>query len=136
MKKEHDLTEKQERYIFLDDVRVPEDVYLYTGDNIYLGLPWKIVRNYNEFINDVLLNGVADGYSFDHDLADIHYDTKAHINVEKTGYHCAKWLIEYCMDENIKLPKTILIHSMNVQGSLNIKSLFNSYYKSLGLPSM
>ena len=52
---------------------------------------------------------------------------------EKTGYDCAKWLINYCMDNQLELPETILIHSMNPVGSLNIKSLFDSYYKSLKL---
>jgi hypothetical protein len=89
----------------------------------------------DEFVDDILNNGLADGYSFDHDLADFHYDIKADVKTEKTGYHCAKWLIEHCMDKNIMLPKTILIHSMNVQGSINIKSLFDSYQKSLTLPS-
>jgi hypothetical protein len=52
---------------------------------------------------------------------------------EKTGYHCAKWLIDYCIDNKLELPKTILIHSMNPVGSRNIKSLFDSYFKSLNL---
>ena len=49
--------------------------------------------------------------------------------LEKTGYHCAKWLIEYCIDNNEKLPAEIYIHSMNPAGSMNIKSLFETYYK-------
>jgi len=48
---------------------------------------------------------------------------------EKTGYDCAKWLINYCIDNKKELPATILIHSMNPAGSLNIKSLFDTYNK-------
>ena len=51
------------------------------------------------------------------------------IIIEKTGYHCAKWLINYCMDNNLELPNEIIIHSMNPYGSENIKSLFNTYFK-------
>jgi len=52
---------------------------------------------------------------------------------EKTGYHCAKWLIDYCMDNNEELPKEIIIHSMNPYGSRNIKSLFDTYIKVYNL---
>jgi sulfur relay (sulfurtransferase) DsrF/TusC family protein len=50
---------------------------------------------------------------------------------EKTGYHCAKWLIDYCLDNKSLIPKTItiLVHSMNPIGSRNIKSLFDTYKK-------
>jgi hypothetical protein len=49
--------------------------------------------------------------------------------IEKTGYHCAKWLIYYCIDNHKELPQVILIHSMNPAGSINIKSLFDTYLK-------
>jgi len=48
---------------------------------------------------------------------------------EKTGYHCAKWMINYCLDNNLNLPKKILIHSMNIVGSQNIISLFETFNK-------
>lgn len=51
------------------------------------------------------------------------------VKVEKTGYHCAKWLIDYCLDNNEELPKRVIVHSMNPYGSRNIKSLFDTYYK-------
>lgn len=51
---------------------------------------------------------------------------------EKTGYHCAKWLIYYCLDNNKKLPRIILIHSMNNVGVKNIESLFKSALKVHG----
>jgi len=121
--------------LFLDDFRMPEDAFLYTHNQLYLDLNWKIVRSYDEFVKDTLENGVAEGYSFDHDLADQHYTQRLEYDqyTEKTGYHCAKWLIYYCIDNKKELPTTILIHSMNVVGSQNIKSLFESYFKSLKL---
>jgi hypothetical protein len=126
------------RRVFLDDVRVPQHTYYYTNNIIYIE-QWVIVRNYNQFITDTLKNGVADTYSFDHDLADEHYilddyETQSSEVVydnfkEKTGYDCAKWLIQHCIDNDIVVPNLIYIHSMNPYGSANIESIFKSYAK-------
>jgi hypothetical protein len=120
--------------LFLDDFREPEDVFGYTNNQLYL-IGWVIVRNYDEFVKTIIEKGIPDMISFDHDLADEHYESHQEYDqyTEKTGYHCAKWLIYYCIDNNKKLPTEILIHSMNTVGSLNIKSLFESYWKSLNL---
>jgi len=123
------------RYVLLDDdvFRTPQSIYEYTNNEIYLKYPWTIVRNYDAFVKDTLINGVAVAYSFDHDLGDAHYACQKHIDydkfVEKTGFHCAKWLIDYCLDTDLELPEEIYIHSMNVVGAMNIKSLFTSFYK-------
>lgn len=133
MKKDHDITNKHNKYVFLDDYRMPKDVYEYTKNPIYLLDIWIIVRNYYAFITLTQNMGIAAGYSFDHDLSDSHYNTELNIPydqyTEKTGYHCALWLINYCIDNNEKLPAEIYIHSMNPAGSMNIKSLFETYYK-------
>ena len=121
--------------LFLDDFRVPIDCIYYTGNPIFTKLEWIIVRNYNEFVKCIEDNGIPEVISFDHDLSDFDYERQTNIDysecIEKTGYHCAKWLIDYCMDNNKEIPSTILVHSMNPAGSLNIKSLFDSYIKSL-----
>lgn len=134
---DHDLVDNL-KYVFLDDIRNPKDVFSYTKNDIYLNVDWIIVRSYDEFIIEILENGIPYAISIDHDLADFYYPHQDenipynHFN-EKTGYHCAKWLIEYCMDNELDLPKNIMIHSMNIVGVKNIKSLFESYYKSLNL---
>lgn len=119
--------------LFLDDERSPKSAYGYMHLPIYLQAEWIIVRNYCDFISLIQNNGVPNLISFDHDLADEHYrmldfnyDAP---NLEKTGYHCAKWLIDYCLDNNKELPKQIIIHSMNPYGSENIKSLFETFFK-------
>ena len=69
---------------------------------------------------------------YNHQNVDIPYDQFK----EKTGYHCAKWLIQYCVDNKLSLPKEIFIHSMNTAGRINIASIFetyNKYRKELGL---
>lgn len=136
MEKVHDLTNKHKRCVFLDDIRLPKDCFGYTHNPIYLIDEWIIVRNYDEFIKDTLENGIADIYSFDHDLADGHYavgDLGITVDydtfTEKTGYHCAKWLIEYCIDNHKEIPLAVFIHSMNPAGSKNIESLFTTYEK-------
>jgi len=119
--------------IFLDDVRTPKTAYSYMQLPVLIQAEWIVVRNYYAFISLIQNKGVPDMIAFDHDLASEHYkkqdfdynDDKA----EKTGYHCAKWLIDYCMDNDKKVPTNIIIHSMNPVGSLNIKSLFETYYK-------
>ena len=123
-----------DRYIFLDDFRDPEDVFAYTHNQLYL-VGWTIVRSYDEFIEDIKKNGIGSIYSLDHDLADSHYALQDWISLEdyekfeeKTGYHCAEWLMEYCINNNQVFP-TILIHSMNPIGRQNIQLLIDNYHK-------
>lgn len=123
--------------LFLDDVRRPETTFSYMELPIYNEPNWIIVRNYYAFITLIQKKGLPDIISFDHDLADIHYKKQEFDyndeGLEKTGYHCAKWLIDYCLDNNLKVPTEIIIHSMNPVGSLNIKSLFDTYFKVYGI---
>ena len=121
--------------LFLDDYRIPHDAFLYTKDSDFIMLQWKIVTNYDEFVSLITKeyeNGKFPNIvAFDHDLADIHYtepvgdysDMK-----EKTGYHCAQWLANFCMDNDIKLP-SFKVHSMNPVGKKNIESYLNNYLK-------
>lgn len=119
--------------LFLDDIRRPKDAFSYTQLEIFNSEDWIIVRNYYAFIMLIEKKGVPETIAFDHDLADIHYKEQDFDynkeGYEKTGYHCAKWLIDYCIDNNKELPKEIIIHSMNPYGSRNIKSLFDFYIK-------
>jgi len=117
--------------LFLDDFRVPSDVYSYKHLDIYLNNDWFIVRNYDEFINHIIKNGIPNTISFDHDLSGEHYGGQTIdtiINYDeyknKTGYHCAKWLIDYVLEEELEPPHEIYIHSMNPAGSENIKKLW------------
>jgi hypothetical protein len=110
--------------LFLDDERLPHRV---TWVNLPAG-PWTVVRNYNEFVKYIEKNGIPIFVSFDHDLAEEHYipEVKEEIYKEKTGYHCARWLIEKCMNENRKFPDYV-VHSMNPIGRENIRSIIENY---------
>ena len=120
-------------------MRVPQDVFNYTGNPIFLKEDWVIVRSYDEFVKYIEEKGLPEMVTFDHDLADVHYGVQDHVDQdyydlceEKTGYHCALWMINYCLDNELKLPKRVYIHSMNGPGARNINSLFTTYEKVYG----
>lgn len=131
--------------LFLDDIRYPKDAYAYTGMDMFWRYDWIIVRNYEaftEFIKDSYHenNAFPDMISFDHDLADEHYmpqnlwgddynewSTKMGFK-EKTGMDCAKWLVDFCMDNEIRLCN-YYCHSMNPTGRENIISLLDNFKK-------
>ena len=125
--------------LFLDDKRNPIDCFGYTENAIYLMNDWLVVRNYDEFVKTVTQLGIPTVISFDHDLADFHYMHQDHLDEdyydlceEMTGYHCARWLIYYCIDNNLDIPRVVFIHTMNPTGRQNIKSLFTTYKKVHG----
>ena len=119
--------------VFLDDVRCNEECLNYMYHRIGSLNPiydeiWSIVRNYDDFIELIKNNyKIITHISFDHDLADIHYDPKTWTESfkyhEKTGYDCAKWLKQFYEDNKIELP-IMFVHSMNPVGTEKIIKLF------------
>ena len=115
--------------LFLDDIRSP----LSLGTT----MAWDTVKSYNEFVSIITSKGLPDMISFDHDLADEHYKL-GHVSdfnefdydkvKEKTGFHCAKWLVGYCIDHKLPLPKW-QVHSMNPCGKENIEKLLQGFKK-------
>lgn len=129
--------------LFLDDYRTPLSTYEYKKFKPYITEEWVIVRNYNEFVKVIEQQGLPKLISFDHDLADEHYTPEKYWNdyeaskkyqesqnyKEKTGYDCAKWLVEYCMDNNELLPLYIT-HTMNPVGGDNINNLLINFQRN------
>ena len=136
--------------MFLDDIRLPGHVtWLELPDK-----PYMVVRNYDEFVQVIINHGVPEFISFDHDLADEHYQTmlkdmqvnsEMHLTFilkesitdidygpEKTGYECAKWLVEHCADNGYKFP-LYTVHSMNPVGSERIKYYIENAKKHLDI---
>lgn len=65
--------------LFLDDIRIPKDAINLipsSFNKFYWENDWDVVKNYNEFVQYIEVNGVPEFVSFDHDLADFHYDFK------------------------------------------------------------
>ena len=108
--------------LYLDDVRNPKTE------------GWTVVRNYEEFVKHIESNGLPEEVSFDHDLAEIYYDSEKGKEIftyhEKTGYDCAKWLCEYCWNNGLPIP-TWNVHSANPVGRDNIISILTSFEKKL-----
>jgi hypothetical protein len=128
----------QKYFLFLDDVRKPKDVsWVYIPKH-----PWTIVRNYNEFVDIIRKDGIPEYVCYDHDLSDEHYNNYHEINQlgqlgidynqfkSKTGYDCAKFLCDVCVEQKVKHPSYV-VHSMNPVGKLNIESYINSYNRTI-----
>jgi hypothetical protein len=118
--------------LFLDDVRNPVHCVTYMHHSIgrlnpiYLENGWAIARNFESFKNTIESMGLPDFISFDHDLCEEHYKFVVDWDLyysfsdrEMTGYDCAKWLVGYCMDHKLDLPK-FAVHSMNPVGAEKI----------------
>lgn len=61
--------------------------------------------------------------------SDKNYSSRFYIpDFDKTGYDCAKWLVDKCINERLRLPECF-VHSMNPVGSQNIKNVLNDYGK-------
>jgi|LWDU01.1.fsa_nt_gi hypothetical protein len=126
--------------LFLDDVRVPYDVFKMTINPIYENNEdWVIVKHYYEFVSYIKENGIPDFLSFDHDLSFDHYlsenqegDIDYNNMEEKTGYDCAKWLVQYCLENNLTIPD-YYVHSANPVGKKNIECFLSNAKKHLAV---
>lgn len=119
--------------LFLDDLRIPKDAIGLVPDimnKFYWSNDWIIVRNFWEFCNYIQKFGLPDYISFDHDLADEHYISDTNDYKEKTGYECAKWLVDFCFDNGRSLPD-YMVHSANPTGKQNIISYLENAKKHL-----
>lgn len=127
---------KNKIWLYLDDVRIPTE-----GE-------WEVVRNYDEFIAHIKLNGLEnyEVISLDHDLGEgamVEYYTNVKPNYEldynripeKTGMDCARYLVAEAMNKQIPLP-TIYVHSANPIGSANIMGYVNNYFRNNKLPEV
>ena len=130
------MNRNKKMYLYLDDVRIPTE-----GE-------WEVVKNYDEFVAHIRLNGLEnyEVISLDHDLGEsamIEYYTNTKPNFEldykrieeKTGYDCAKWLVSESIAKSIPLPQ-IYVHSANPIGSANIIGYINNYFRNQKLPEL
>lgn len=125
--------------IYLDDVRTPIDP------------EWIVVRSYEEFVKKVEELGLdnIEVISLDHDLGDTAMNeyytnvspnyTLSYDNIqEKTGYDCAKWLVNHWFTVNSPnhhghFP-TVYTHSANPIGSANIMGYINNFWMNCSKP--
>ena len=135
------MSEAYKKLLWLDDIRNPlENDWL-----VFSPIPLEEikdiiwVKSYDEFVNHIIKNGLPDAICFDHDLGlPEHFErvskglskrkSKFLKQEEKTGYDCAKWLVDYCIDSNQKLP-IYNIQSANPTGKENIDKYLKNYVK-------
>ena len=102
--------------LWLDNAQSP-----FTGDLLELFNPieknaavvW--VHNYDEFEQWIIANGLPDGICFDYDLGD-----------DKSGFDCARFLVRYCMNYALPLPK-YAFHSVDRFGQESMNITFERY---------
>lgn len=93
------------RIFYLDDLRNPPMAKP--------GESFIVLRAAQEFRVWILKHGLPDGISFDHDLGE---------ESNGSGMDCAKWLVKYCLDNNVELPNW-MVHSAKPPGRENIAGL-------------
>ena len=114
------------KLLWLDDLRNP---FLNLEGSVPLEtthIEW--VLSYEQFTQWIKRFGLPDIISFDHDLADVYGNDRK----ENTGMDCAKWLVDFCLDHELNLPRHY-VHSANPVGAENINTLlenFNRHNKS------
>lgn len=89
--------------MYLDDVRLKPSEF-----DIHC-------ESYKSAVQYIQQFGLPHLISFDHDLGTI-----------ESGFTLAKFIVEYCIDNNKRLP-LYLIHSANPVGAENIKSYMDNF---------
>lgn len=127
------------RLLWLDDERNPLESNWLVFSPIQQPFEVIWVKSYGEFVEWITNNGLPTAICFDHDLAD-NYKLRGNLPIEDwydldnkeeyTGMDCARWLVNYCMDTNTRLPY-YNIQSANPVGKDNISSLLKNYLKNV-----
>lgn len=127
--------------LWLDDKRNPFEkdwknwIFQYSPIPTTYEVVW--VKSYDEFISWISKYGFPVVFFFDHDLADDVATEKVKKGMSKrqarkekkkskSGMDCAKWLVEYCLDNDLELPP-YRIQSANPAGRDNIDGLLKSF---------
>ena len=122
--------------LYLDDLRYLPDMHP----------DWRLARNYHDAVWYVKNYGLPYHVSFDHDLADCHYDLDSAYGPlddfmdgtprsgkprEFTGYDFAKWFCLYVLDNSLDLPDDFSynVHSANPVGARNIDAYMSNFLK-------
>ena len=128
------------KILWLDDIREPYSYfykkktsgaylrnYNYYTNNIFnrYNPEFIWVKNLNEFKNYIRNNGLPDMISLDHDIKPRNYQGEF-----ETGADVAQWLVNYCKENNLKMPLSIS-HSANEKGYQRIINILSSYKNNM-----
>ena len=135
--------------LFLDDIRGVANAYIYPRITLEQtvthatslveasSIPiedWIVVRNYEDFAKTIELLGLPAVVSFDHDLARSHIKHYFEVSSisgiieyeklkEKTGKHCAEFLVDKWTKSGRVKPIKTFIHSANIYGVVEIEKV-------------
>jgi hypothetical protein len=131
------------KLLWLDDLRNPleqEWIRSYAPEFEFSGeIIW--VKSYEEFKSWIKKNGLPDKICFDHDLGEDVAKESVRNGVckkkarelkklAKSGFDCAKWLVDYCIENKFQIPEWN-IQSANPVGKENINGLLNNARKHI-----
>jgi hypothetical protein len=106
--------------LWLDDERNPFNgnwVAIYAPGYVEGNIVW--VKNYDDFVEWIENNSLPAMICFDHDLGG-----------DKTGYDAAKYVVNYCFDHGVSIPR-YNIQSANPVGVKNINQLIQGAIKHI-----
>lgn len=123
--------------LFLDDIRMPRDAWIYSEriklleKSKTISCEWTIVRNYEDFCGFIDKFGIPSVVSFDHDLCEQHMEyyfdfvsKNGYIDYSnlstKTGKHCAEYFVEKWKKDG-KPDTEVYVHSANRWGRVEIE---------------
>jgi hypothetical protein len=125
--------------LFLDDIRMPADAWIYSErikmleKSNTISCEWTIVRNYQDFCDFIDKFGIPSVVSFDHDLCEEHmkyyfdftskngYIDYSNLST-KTGKHCAEYFLDKWTEAG-KPSTQVYVHSANRWGQVEIKNV-------------
>jgi hypothetical protein len=134
-----------ETLLWLDDIRNPrEEIWWNWIIEAELNpddydIVW--VKSHAEFTQWISTNGLPAVICFDHDLGEDVAKGRVSKGMSKrqarilkreslSGFDCAKWLIEFCLDNELNVPE-FKIQSANPVGAENIKGLIENFRKNV-----
>ena len=126
------------KLIWLDDFRDPlKDDWLVFSPIGRSGVEVFWIKNYIDFTEWITNNDLPDAICFDHDLSDFQafyfsypelMSEVPYPEYEKTGKDCVKWLVDYCLDNNLQVPE-YNCQTSNQVGKENMTGLLENYKK-------
>ena len=133
---------KPKTFLFLDDMREPQHAQLHdyrktlTQVSGIANFKWDIVRTYDDFVKWIDMNGIPDVVSFDIDLdpySEVDTQDSMHCRgyynhnelEQKTGCHCAEYLVAKCKELKKPLPE-YYVHSANALGRPVLKGIMEA----------
>ena len=133
---------KNKVLLWLDDIRNPflaDWVLQFAPEFHYEPEATEIfwVKNYDGFVDFIKEHGLPHTIAFDHDLGEDVAKSLVESGMNKkkarmikreskSGFDAAKWLVDYCIDNDFDLPNWT-VQSANPVGKDNINGILNNY---------